>query len=76
MMKKVMKHLGLTTPFLLLATQVDAHPGSHMEFSTPMVLQHLLSSPFHMGLVIVVALSLGVFVWKVLKPSSMRKMQQ
>lgn len=64
-MRNIIKRVVFVAPVLLAATQAGAHPGHHMESSVSAVTQHLLSSPYHMGLAIGVALFLAVAVWKV-----------
>lgn len=59
-----LKRAALVTPVLLVTTtQVSAHAGHHSEPSFPAIIQHLLSSPYHVGLVVGVTL-LALFAWK------------
>ena len=66
-MRNSIKRAVFVAPALLATTQAGAHSGHHMESSVSAIMQHLLSSPYHMGLAIGVALSLaaGWAVWKV-----------
>lgn len=64
-MNKYLKRASLLVAPIVLATstQVSAHAGSHSEPSFSAVIHHLLSSPYHMGLIIGVTL-LAVIAWK------------
>lgn len=63
-MSKIITLAALVAPALLVTTtQVSAHAGHHSEPNMPAIIQHLLSSPYHVGLVLGVTL-LAVMAWK------------
>lgn len=74
-MKNIIKHVVFVVPVLLVTTQAIAHPGHHKESSFSTVMQHILSSPYHVGLAIGVTFSLAFVVWKIWakKPSRSNK---
>lgn len=63
-MSTIFKHAALVAPTLLATTTyVNAHAGHHSESNMPAIIQHLLSSPYHMGLVAGVTI-LAAVAWK------------
>ncbi len=52
MFKTTLSRLTLALPALLIATQVSAHPGGHMEFNASTALSHMLASPYHTGIIV------------------------
>jgi hypothetical protein len=56
--------LGLT------ATQLEAHPSGHTQLDTLSLIQHWLSSPFHLGLSIATALALVLVARKIRWPAT------
>lgn len=65
MMKKQLKQFTLAAPFVGVMTQASAHPGSHVEYSTLVIMQHLFSSPFHVGMILGLGLALVLMIWKI-----------
>lgn len=59
--KSLIAGLALIAGALPLAAQ--AHPGDHSHMTMGMLAQHLMSQPFHMGWVAVLALAGGVGAW-------------
>jgi len=43
-------------------SQAGAHTGSHAETSFSTMVQHFASSPYHMGLLVVIAASLAIVI--------------
>lgn len=63
-MRRIIKHVALVVPALTTTTtHVSAHAGHHSEPTISSVIQHLVSSPYHMGLIIGVSL-LAIVVWR------------
>ncbi len=56
--------IKILIPFLLLVEPVNAHSGSHIEFNISTILDHMLSSPYHI-LGIGLILAAVIVVWKV-----------
>jgi len=47
-------------------SQASAHTGSHAETSFSMMGQHFASSPYHMGVLVVIAASLAIVIPSIL----------
>jgi hypothetical protein len=62
MLNKTLTRLSLAIPALLAASTASAHPSGHMEFTMSQVINHMLASPFHTGIIVagVVAVAFAV----------------
>lgn len=65
MFKKVRMYLGVSIPALLATPQAWTHPTGQAALDTPVLLQHWLSSPLHLGLSLATAFALAVFARKI-----------
>ncbi len=65
-----MKKFILLTSALAGISQAYAHTGSHQEFSFASIGQHLAASPYHLGLIIAVAVGLAIVIPKIIRSKS------
>jgi len=77
LLNKTLTRLSLAIPALLAVTTASAHPSGHMEFTMSQVINHMLSSPFHAGIIatVVIAVALGVRALSKQKTSKARKLK-
>ena len=64
-MKKLLSHLSLATPALLLATQASAHPSGHSALSTTEIFSHLFASPYHTSIMVGILIAVAFLTRKV-----------
>ena len=64
MLNKMLTRLSLAIPALLAATQASAHPGDHMEFTMSQVISHMLTSPFHTGIIVIAVVAVAFVIHK------------
>jgi len=60
-----MKQITLIMAMLMWVSQANAHTGSHIEISFASIWQHFASSPYHMGLILAIAVSLAIVIAKI-----------
>ena len=65
MLKKILPRLLFVISSLFVATQANAHPSGHTELSIIQLFNHMLTSPYHTGLFIGIAIVTTVIVWRV-----------
>ncbi len=68
MSKSLFTRLASLLGLGLAATQLEAHPFGHTSLDTPSLIQHWLSSPFHLGLSIAAVLVLVLIARKIRRP--------
>lgn len=64
---KPVRTLGMIAPAVLLTTQASAHPNGHSELTTSGLIEHMLASPFHTGIIAAGAIAVAVVIHKVAK---------
>lgn len=68
MLKNKLKiRLSLAVPALLAASQVSAHPGGHEDVTMLQLIEHMLASPFHAGVITVAVIAVAFTVHKLSK---------
>lgn len=61
-LNKARIRLPLAISTFLVASTAAAHPGEHMEFTMPQVINHMITSPFHAGIIITALVAVVVAV--------------
>lgn len=56
---KKLTRLSLALPALLTASNVSAHSGSHAEVTMSQLIDHMLASSFHIGIVASVVITVA-----------------
>ena len=51
-LNKKLTRLSLAIPALLAVSTASAHPSGHTEFTMSQVINHMLASPFHTGVIV------------------------
>ena len=64
---KPVRTLGMIAPAVFLTEQASAHPNGHSELTTSGLIEHMLASPFHTGIIAAGAIAVAVIVHKVAK---------
>jgi len=59
--------LSLAVPALLAVSQVSAHPRGHAEVTMSQLIEHMLTSPFHTGVIAVAVLAVAFTVHRLSK---------
>ena len=59
--------LSLAVPALLAVSQVSAHPGGHAEVTMSQLVEHMLASPFHTGIIAASVIAVAVVIRTVSK---------
>jgi hypothetical protein len=59
MINQAILRLSLSIPALLATTQANAHTGEHTQTTLLQALSHIVSSPFHAGLFLGIAVTLA-----------------
>jgi len=67
MLNKTLTRLSLAIPALLAVSMASAHPGGHMEFTMSQVINHMLASPFHTGIIVAGVVAVAFIIHKVSK---------
>ncbi len=50
---KTVRKLGMITPLVLFTAEASAHPNGHAELTISQLIEHMLASPFHTGIIAV-----------------------
>lgn len=61
------KTLGIIAPAILLTTEASAHPNGHTELTMSQLINHMLASPFHTGIVAAGFIAAAFVILKVAK---------
>jgi len=64
---KLKTRLSLAVPALLAVSQVSAHPSGHAEVTISQLIEHMLASPFHTGVIVAAVLAVAFTVHKLSK---------
>ncbi len=71
-MQKGLKFLGMIAPVVLFSTQATAHPNGHAELTVSQVINHMLASPFHTGVIATVVIVVAMIILKIAKLKAVR----
>jgi hypothetical protein len=72
MLNKIITRLLLVTPALLAVSQVSAHPSGHAEITMSQLIEHMLASPFHTGIIAVSVIAVAVMIRTVAKQKAVK----
>lgn len=64
---KFKTRLSLAVPALLAVSQVSAHPSGHAEITMSQLIEHMLASPFHTGIIAMAVIAVAFTVYKLSK---------
>lgn len=64
---KLKTRLSLAVPALCVGSSVSAHPSGHVEITMSKLIEHVLSSPFHIGVIATVVIAAALCVHSVSK---------
>jgi len=64
---KLKIRLSLAVPALLAVSQVSAHPSGHAEVTMSQLIEHMLASPFHTGIIAASVIVVAVVIRTVSK---------
>jgi len=59
--------LSIALPALLVVSQASAHPSGHTEITMSQLVEHMLASPFHTGVIVVAVLAVAFTIHKLSK---------
>lgn len=62
MFKTELTRLSLAIPAFLMASQASAHSSGHAELTVSQVISHLVTSPFHAGVIAVSVLMVASLI--------------
>jgi type IV secretory pathway VirB2 component (pilin) len=76
-LNKTLTRLSLAIPALLAVSTASAHPSGHMEFTMSQVINHMLASPFHTGIMVagIVAIAFAINLVSKRKGSKANKLK-
>jgi hypothetical protein len=69
---KLKIRLSLTVSALLAVSQVSAHPSGHTEITMSQLIEHMLASPFHTGIIAASVIAVAVVIRTVSKQRAIK----
>lgn len=64
---KLKTRLSLAVPALFAVSTASAHPSGHAEVTMSQLIEHMLASPFHTGVIVAAVLAVAFAVHKLSK---------
>ena len=65
MLNKTLTRISLAIPALLAVSTVSAHPGDHAGVTMSQLVDHMLASPFHAGMIVATVAVVAFIIRKV-----------
>lgn len=62
---KTVRALGMIAPAALLTTKASAHPNGHAELTMSQLIDHMLASPFHTGMIATAVIAVAFVIYNV-----------